>query len=641
MHSCGGSIRKVRWFFLFLVWALLAGGILRCRAAYDPPFDLDTCVGSAQLIVRGSIDGASRLSIEQVLAGDPGGAKVIALGNTDLYYNRARQGTVMKRSRAYLEWFWRRYLPWLERKEAVVFLQRRGFDGKWTTSGVRDTVWLRGAGVYPFDGFADDEAGPRYQRGPFFAALEEAIQVAAERTRLLNRPRSLERVPALLKLAVQHDPLPGATFFFENPFYHLSEIAKGFRNPSPEEQALLLQEIRVANSDGERAKLIRLAGLIPLRPEAFDSIVEFLDRNIPAEVREAAIDALAAIDSWRAEEVFAPLLTRADPQLRELLENLDPYRRAPFSPDWQEPIMNRSVVEPLIRLAKDMQTERERRAKWARATDFEFENQFSALTNRLEHFQHPHFLPLLMEWALAPDDRTARPARNILNTVTGLRIPTEATAAWETWWRGARSLLEPTYDLQSAAGRAAWMAAWTQGDAGVRHLLMNLWNYEPEIDEAALLAAVDHAAAAATLSELWQRQRLTPATQLALVQHFVRPFLVEQGDPQAPRCDREVRVKFKSSFPFPDNPYVEYRATVLVGDDPAQPTMAEVDATYSAMSLAGLISEDIGGWEGKFCGRPLARGFVILRSIDHRHERRLLWTTTWETAPLQLREVPR
>lgn len=616
----------------------------RSRAEYDPAFDLDTCVGGAQLIVSGVLDGADRLTIARVFRGDVGGLAVIPLSEGGWVFQRTIEGTITSRPLAFLERTWRRCFPSTVSMEVVAFLSRGG-DKKWDTSGGSgNVVWLRDDGVYPFDGWSFAALAPRYDRASFFAALEESVRTAAERTRLVASARSPERAAALMQLALAHDrlPPPMPDDFFIVPFYHLAEIAKGFENPSPEEQALIVASLRAAKTDGDKTKLLQLAGLIPLHPDAFDALAEFIGRSNSPGVRKAAIGAIAMVDAWRAEDVLAPFLTLDEPQLKTVLENLAPYNQNLALSDAPEPIVNRALVEPLMRLGRELHAERERRIKEGTSNhDLMSDLRLSTLTGQLEHFQHPQFVCLLTEWALAPDDLWTWPARHALDNITKATITSDNLATWATWWLSARPLLAASYDLQSDAGRAAWMAAWSQGDKYVRPILMNLWNYEPQIDEGALLAIAEQPAAAATLSELWRRKRLTAETQKALVERFLKLSLFEEppwDPPEKWAAHREVMIQSETAFPFPPSEGVEYRHRIEIADEPKQPTEADLLPGYSASGW-GTETPRVWGAVGEgYRGKPKARGVLEMRAVDYRHDRRVLWKLVWQLGPLQLRD---
>lgn len=102
------------------------------RAEYDPAFDMDSCVGGAELIVSGYLDPTDRITVTETLAGDPGG-RTIELGEWGRRFRRLTQPD---------RWWeeppaWKRAWRWIigpTRVEVVAFF-RRGAGNTWTLGG--------------------------------------------------------------------------------------------------------------------------------------------------------------------------------------------------------------------------------------------------------------------------------------------------------------------------------------------------------------------------------------------------------------------------------------------------------------------------------------------------------------------------
>jgi hypothetical protein len=279
-------------------------------AEYDPAFDMDSCVGGAKLIVSGYLNPSDRITVTETFAGEPGG-RTIELGE---WGRRFRSLTQSNR------WWeeppaWKRAWGWImgpPRVEVVAFFPRK-IGNTWTLAGeTSNLVLLSGDAVYPYDGSGYNSPQPLYGRTQFLAALREAIQAKAERTRLLANPRTIERTKELITLTQRHDHLPGSPDgFWITPFYHLAEIAKGLEEPSAEEEELLLRALADTPTEAEKVKILRLITLIPLEGRAaFDEIIPYLERGQSAEIRRSAMRALGAVDGFRAVDAFGPLLTR-------------------------------------------------------------------------------------------------------------------------------------------------------------------------------------------------------------------------------------------------------------------------------------------------------------------------------------------
>jgi hypothetical protein len=607
------------WLLVSALWLLLHR---EGRAEYDPAFDMDNCVGRADLVVVGELHDDGTLVVTKAFGGDPP-ASAIPLGTEGLF-NRLTSVEQWWTPVPFWKRVWRKIAGPLK-VEVVAFVRRSG-DGKWTTPGATgNVVSLSGDAVYPFDGWSYGQALPRYSRRQFFTALDEALRVKTERTRLLAAPPSLERTAALIRLALTHDPLPAAGELIEpDQVYHLSEIAHGLKKPSSEEEELFFRALKDAATESQKTHALLLASLIPLSAETFDRIAPYIDRSQPAEIRKAAIRALTRIDSFRAVDLLGPFLTRAEPELETLLRQL-----YPFGDISSEPVWNVAIVDRLLSLSKEF--EKDVTENKGVIADFRISNQVSALRGMLEGYQHPRFVPVLVGWS----------AHGTLSQMTRLRFSDGDREAWPRWWESARAVLEPEYDLKTKAGRSAWIRGWAGGDSGARRLLVNLWLFEPSLDLASALLqeSPEEEATKAALSELWKHHRLSPELEQSIVEKYLSFVLVEKDPPQPNQKPtyRQVAVVSKSSFEFPPTVSVQVREHVSIGKDD-QPKLRDwADADETMLNSFGTSNGVAAA--GEYAGAPVARGIFEMRSMDYWPDRKVRWTASFELDPIQLRYI--
>lgn len=480
---------------------------------------------------------------------------------------------------------------------------------------------LSGDAVYPFTGFGYDSPQPLYGRRQFFAALREAIQAKAERTRLLANPRTIERTKELITLAQRHDPLPGSPEgFWFTPFYHLAEIAKGLAQPSAEEEQLRLRGLADTPTEAEKIKFLRLITLTPLKGKAFDEIIPYLEQGQPAEIRRSAIRALGAIDGCGAVDAFGSLLTRSEPELQTVLESL----RLDMEASW-----NRAIVDHLLRLANEFRTNVPMQGDTV--LDYRVSNQLSLLGGLFSRLGHPRLLPMLVDCSISRKQFSAAEARKVLGEITHLKLPSEDGKEWQRWWESVRGFLEPDYNLQMEAGRTAWIAGWSAGDAATRRVLVNLWRFEPELEPAKALLeqAPTSEATMALLSELWNRKRLTPEVEKAIVEQYLR---LEQKP-----IDPDTALFVKSGFSFPRTVSVQVRDGLASGDIEELPPWED----SGVVMLADLPGRRFPTRTAGHAGAPIARRVLEIRCLDYWPQREVRWTVTWHFEPVQLRDLAR
>lgn len=624
----------VKW---LLVGALLLLVPAEALAEYDPPFEMDQAVGEADLIVRGDIDAWDRLAIEESLAGNAG-TTTVELGTWSRTFRRLTQRE---------HWWdnppaWKNAWRWLvgpRHVEVVAFLHARG-KGEWTTSGASmDFVPLRGDGVYPFDGGEYEQRKPVYTRRAFFEALREAIRVKAERTRLLALPRSVERSSALVSLALTHEPLAAANDDFislQQP-YHLSCIARGLYKPSAEEEEPVRRALIDEQSAKQKLKALQLAKLIPLSSTAFDTVARYVDRSYPPEIRRAAIMTLPPIDSARATKFLTPLLTRAEPELDTVLSSL--WSACSLSIGSPRSV---ALVDRLLSLVKEFESN----VPWVDGvvTDNRISAQLSGLLQMLILYQHPRFIPVLVECSVSRKAFSPAAASAALTQITKYKRREGDGAAWQRWGQSDGSMLELPYDLETAAGRAAWRSTWAVCDAATRRLLVNLWLFEPSLEPAKELfqEAPESDATTAAVTALWEHRYLALEVEKSIVERFVK-FVFVEGEPY-PRQIPTYRVVFilrRTSFPFPKMTDVQCRSSVVIGGD-KEPALAESwPESPRTMSLDVASDSRWGQWGGEYPGAPVARGVLQIRSVETARPENVRWTATFNLDPIQLRDIPK
>jgi hypothetical protein len=597
------------------------------RAEYEPEFDMDSCVGTAELIVSGYLDRTDTIAVTEVFAGGPVGATVQLKTWGRGFRDAARFDDPWREPSR-----WKTIWNWLlgpRRIEVVAFL-RKGADDRWATLGrIWGLVPLKGDGVYPLTGWAYDDRQPFYRRAEFFDGLREAVQAKTERVRILASSRTLDRSGALVRLALQHRELRGPPESFETRFFHLSKIAEGLQEASAEEGEVMLRALREAAAEHEKVRALRLIPLVPLGTGAFDEVVPYIDRGQSAEIRRAAMFAAGAVDPYRAVDIVGPLLTRSEPELETALQSL----RFPYEDYW-----NGASIDHLLRLAEEFRNDR--RPEVPSQLDYQVEKQLSQLEMVLTRLAHPRLLPLLVDYSHS-QNRFSVNASRTLGEITGLKVPPE-NGGWQRWRESSRRYLEPGYDLDREEGRRAWIESWAAGDPATRKLLVNLWFFEPRIEaaNALFLAAPAQEATRAVLSELWERKRLTPEFEKAIVERYLEVELEEGDSPDGFRPkESHLAIRTNGAFKFPRHVGVQSRAQLTIDGKPVNEVSRWEDA--GSGMLADVPGERWGARvEGQQVGARTIQGVVEMRCMDHWPKSKERWIARWNVGPLQLKEVP-
>jgi hypothetical protein len=599
-------------------FGLLVAGIALLQAEYEPSFDLDTCVAGSQLIVTGQLSRDGQLRIDQVLEGKVDHSRTIHLSEVGLKYRLGSQ-------------FDKRDVI-----DVVAFLTKDGMAQWALVLGWEGLVIIEGNRACPYGvpslaptetpelrGFIESST---FDRDGFIAAIHRATTVAAEIDRLLEQPRSLERNRVLIRLTAKCDQLCRPPFAVDpfRPSYLLGKIAEALRDPSDEEELELIDALQRAQNPQEQRKLLEVARLIPVRDRSFDAIADFVSPDHAPEVRRAAMQAIQRINGFRAVNVLVPLLTRKEPELETALQSLGPVSMLP-----SDKILNLKAVEALEKLAGEIELEYKRRGQ-AVKSDNTFGNQCGAFVMQLQHFAHLRLIPILIAWALGPDHPSWGQAWSNLCAITGLNIPRENPGAWQQWWDRAKPLLAAQYKLKTQEGRNLWMEAWTASDSASRRILLNLWWFEPDVDEPALLtAAKTSGAARAALSELWRLGRLSSDAKRSIVERLL-VLRVKGGERINGR--RQFYIAAETEFNFPQNAQVEYRLGDLSGKHPG----TQVDQEpWGARGLNGDLSR-IGGVEEDSPDSGMVHSALDIREVSFRPERKVLWSVRKGIGPIKV-----
>jgi hypothetical protein len=327
------------------------------------------------------------------------------------------------------------------------------------------------------------------------------------------------------------------------------------------------------------------------------------------------------IDPYEGQERLSPLVTIENEDLLDVLQAL--HLAAPIR-------FNKAVVGPLRSLTLAM---RQRHRMNRNALNNESHEQI----HLLRRFGHPHFLAGLVEWVHARDHVSADQAESALRQWTGLALRVGPNG-WEGWWEKAKPLIEVEHVLSTPSGRKKWSRAYLSADKATRAVLLGWWGFEPAVDETAMVreaADEDGEALKAALALYWKHGRLSGKAKASLVQKFIEVRLEEVTD-QPASARRELRIVGKRNFPFPAEAWINWRASIVIGDK--KPSL---DASFNTSSLgqetASLVLGSMGG--GSYPGSPKARAILEVREVDYPRDRQVIWNHEWKLGPIRLREA--
>ena len=573
----------------------------RASAETIPPFDLHQRTASAEWVVHGWLDAKGGLIVDATLKGKAA-AKRVDLSNGKEVFASLKEFEERASS-----------------IEVVVYLRRSG--GKWEIERGSN-----GAVGFPNNGVClvrDDEnilrigaamgRHPTLTREAFLKSARAAVVALERRKLLLALPPSADRIGTI---AAAWLALDGAA-----RSHHSRELYRALAPLTAVEEKALLALLKSAAA-ASKPPLLNLVGGAARGKVAFAAVADLLDRRQPGEVRRAAIETLAEIDPYRAQERLIPLLRTDEPELQTALEVLGGGDRATLNPAVLEPLRN--LTEAVRRLHRD---DREALA-----------GESEVLISVLWHYRHPKFLALLVEWTLSDNHVTADLIGCRLQQWMGLS-PREDRRRWDRWWDEAKPLLEADYDLRHAAGRRQWYRAYRSAKGPARDWLLELWTLQATLDEAALLreaGAEGGDVAKQALAAQWSQRRLSGAAKGDIVKKFLTVRLEEVTDRPASRS-RELRIVGEKSFPFSPTAWVEWRAGFAIGDE-GEPTLG---GSFNASSLGNDPGAQILGTRGggSYPGTPQARAILELREDVPSGSGKTGWKRTWRLGPIRLREA--
>ncbi len=268
-----------------------------------------------------------------------------------------------------------------------------------------------------------------------------------------------------------------------------------------------------------------------------------------------------------------------------------------------------------------------------------FSDESHALLYALDCYAHPRHLPALLDWALADDHATSNQALITLQSITGLTHSRKQAYAWRTWHKKAWPVLSREYALTTERGRGAWLEAYAQSDSATCRLLLTLWHYEEKIDEGALVTAAHGKlgdGAKTVLAELWKVKRLSPAAKQDLLEQYLKVRLIELPAPHAKfPTVRELQIVAQSSFPFPDEAWVNNRSCIVIGNN-FDPKIEGEGGRFSLSYIraAPYMVGSLGG--GSYPGAPSARAILELSELDLQAGGRVVWSKRWTLGPITL-----
>lgn len=583
------------------VLAVLLGGSDRASAKeLRSPFELHLRTDTAELIVHGRLDAKGKLIVDATLKGNAT-AKQLVLTNGPKVFTALNE--LEKRATSI---------------EVVVYLRKA--NGKWEIEqDQHGVVGFLNNGVCCVHESENNLFGPTLGRHPtlsreaFLKNARAAVAALEHRKMLLGLPPSADRMGKIAAFWLKLDR--------ESRYLHSHALSRALRPLSPvEEKALvaLLQSSAVAS----KPLLLQLTGGTARGKVAFEAVADLFDRRQPVEVRQAAINALAEIDPYRAQERLSTMLRIDEAELLLVLYVLRVRGLDLPNPAVVEPL--RKLTEAVRRLHRD---DREAMA-----------NESRELAYLLVRYEHPKFLPLLVEWTLSDNHVTAERVGDQLQNWTGLS-PREDVRRWDRWWKKVKPLLGADYDLRRAPGRREWYRAYRSGDAVTRKILLRLWAFEPAPDEAAMVREAGGEGgdvAKIVLAERWAQDRLTSATKGALVEKFLAVRL-EEVPGQAIEKYRHLRVIGEKSFPFPRGVWFDGGVSIAIGDDREPVLEGSSDRSSLGEGAGSHVFGTMSG--GSYPGTPKARVIVELREYVPSGSGKTGWKRTWKLGPIRLREA--
>ena len=252
----------------------------------------------------------------------------------------------------------------------------------------------------------------------------------------------------------------------------------------------------------------------------------------------------------------------------------------------------------------------------------------------LYSYGHPRHIPMLLDWGLDGNAPHAQDAMWLLPSLTGLTIPVGDRQAWRTWWERNKRVLDPEYDLRTAAGINVWLDASAKAEPDVQKILLKLWEFEPAIDEPTLIKiAGKNPLARTVLAKLWSDDRLSVEARKTIVRNHLS-FHLEQvpATPDETSKNRyRVRIAATADFPFPSVAYqmIEYNGAIALNGEPVLANHQSVGFHLSDILNKGR-SPFVTGVHGD---RVVAHALVQVREGN---ENAPVWELEWQPEPLEV-----
>jgi len=583
---------------LAIVLAMMA----RYALAFQPiHFDLEHCVFNCQVAARGQLspDGTFKAS-EILYGGDRWKKQAIKL---DAYGPMAAAMGSGK-----------------EPIQIMIFAQV-GQDGQWRpvwSSG--GLVGLSGDEVYTYNWQPDPNRiddprtvfGRRNEtRTAFEKSVTQAFAVRAQIDVIAAEKRGAHRASAFADLVIGH-----GSFDRGNDRYQLVIYLCGtaMSPVDPTEQAELMNRIGSARRASERSLLIALAGMVPVDRSTIAGLTPYLERDQPAAVRKQAIWTLHRINHIEATEKLLPYLDESDPELESLMSSID-LRLGQ---------LNTRTVHALVRLAEQFIPSRR-------------DDQFAKgeFIRVVERHPHPQLISSLYRMAWWRGPWQSDQALRVMQQITGLSWDRQQRDKWDAWWTTAEPVITANYDLSTAPGRAAWRKAYLDSDSGTRRILLQLWNYQPNIDEDELFRIASdrtNVAGVDPLMELWRTNRLSTATQQKIMTAFWKIELVE-GPAWNDRAHREVSIQATPLITFPKGFEFHYRGIVALDEEP------KLDDSAGAIVPEGSGPFLLGSLGCNRPGKPVAKAILHMWQTDRSTTGKDRWSVEQHFGPITLREA--
>lgn len=358
-----------------------------------------------------------------------------------------------------------------------------------------------------------------WTRKKFLAALDQSLEESDDLDRILESPRSPQRIETLFRFMKEN--IDWSKVGPEDPYswrwnvgFVFHKCLRGLTHPSPVEEAALGDQLKNATFDDETAMTLAVIANIGCSKSLYDPVRPYLSRTKAGKVRKQGFRALMGIDPYSGSGLLAGLLHPDDPDLEGMISALGEYGLEEFS---RKDPLNKAVLYPLLRFSdKALASSRSGEKNQYRSLGY-------AVAPLLQHYYHPILIPTMMRWANDKTTKThAQASSHLRRALLGDESTPVKSEQLDKWWKQSSNAVSQNFDLDSTNGCEQWLGAWKEAENIVaKRLLLRLWDFQREIPEAVLLEFCEGKnadAAKMLLSELWQRNRLSVETQKILVQ---------------------------------------------------------------------------------------------------------------------------